>query len=250
MSTADANSVERYPRGDDPLPDQLTEHWDRFFAHEASRPAGQDVYEAIFSDPLLFPLQRRRELARMMQLARTAQPRVVYEIGSDKGGGLYHWCKCLPTVRRVVACEVRGLPYARQFEEAFPHLDFLWLPRSSYDHATLDQLRAWLGNDGLNCVFIDGDKSYFDRDFYCCQPLMSKPSIAFFHDLQDEAPGGAFRHVVKDTGYHWLEVIDRTESHHALSRQEKGFEASDVHEQWLRHWAGRSAGVGVLYVPG
>ena len=87
------------------FPAGMLDHIERFFSVDGDRPAGLDVYPDVFKTPCFFPLQRMRETEKMIAVARSAEPQVIYEIGTDKGGGLYHWCKCFPLVRRVIACE-------------------------------------------------------------------------------------------------------------------------------------------------
>ena len=53
----------------------------------------------------------------MLAIANKYSPTTIYEIGADKGGGLYHWCMSCPTVKHVIACEIRGLPYKELFEK-------------------------------------------------------------------------------------------------------------------------------------
>jgi predicted O-methyltransferase YrrM len=235
------------PTGDAPLPAGLCDCCEEFFQTENQRAIGRDVYEDIFASSLLFPLQRQREMAFMMQKARSFSPKVVFEIGADKAGGLYHWCKSLPTVQRVIACEIRGTPYSSLFERAFPHLDFLWLPESSYDLATVQKVAHWLGDDTIDCLFIDGDKSAFDRDFHVYVPMMNASGVVFMHDIRDRAPRRGYDAVIK-LGYIHEEHIDISDSEAAVSREQQGVPCSSPHEQWLRHWQGRSAGVGVIYL--
>ena len=228
------------------LPANLVEQFETFFEKEDTRKPGQNVYEEIFDSAILFPLQRKREMAFMMQCARAIAPRVVYEIGSDKAGGLYHWCKCLPSVDRVIACEIRGLPYADVFEKAFPHIDFLWIPDSSYDSTIVSEVSKWLKNDQIDCIFIDGDKHNFDTDFFAYFPLLNPNGLAFFHDIQDESTRRGYDKVV-NCGFNHEEHIDLSESHEAVKREKEGVVCSNPHEQWLRYWGGRSAGVGLVY---
>ncbi len=236
---------------DGPFPPGMVAEIERFLTTEAQRPAGQDLYPEVFGTATFFPLQRQAELVRMMQLARSLNPRVVMEIGADKGGGLYHWCKCLPSVERVIACEIRGTPYADAFSKAFPHLDFLWLPQSSYATETVQRVRKWLGgdpydgSDTIDCLFIDGDKSYFDLDFYTYRPLLSRKALVFFHDILDPEPYKGFEKARRV--YEWMQIIDRRDAVAALEREGKGLSIANAHEGWLRHWKGASCGVGVLF---
>ena len=178
----------QYPMGSDPLPENLNQFWEEFFKSEDTRKPGEDIYHDVFDSPSLFPLQRRKETVRMMRTARKVAPTVVYEIGADKGGGLYHWCKCFPTLKRVIACEVRGTPYCDLFEKAFPHIDFLLIPASSYADSSVSAVAGWLGRDRINCLFIDGDKSGFLKDFDVYRPYVTSPGIIFMHDFRDEGP--------------------------------------------------------------
>ena len=182
----------------------------------------------------------------MMQLARSINPKVVYEIGADKGGGLYHWCKCLTSVKRVIACEIRGTPYRSLFEKHFPHLDFLWLEGSSYEPASVARVKKWLGADKLDCLFIDGDKGQFVLDFELHQPFLSQGAIVFTHDVQYPAPFEAFKQIAPK-GKRSEKVVDISESKEACARAEQGLPAASSHEEWLRIWQGQSAGFGVVY---
>jgi hypothetical protein len=250
---------------DEPLPSNLVEMWQKFFddpepLHQHHGQAGQSVmicHELFCTD--LFPLQRKRELMTMLLLAESVKPKVIMDIGSDKGAGLHHWCR-LPTVEKVVACEIRGLPYAKLFEQHFPKIEFLWLPMSSYDCQTgedsaKDRVRKFLGSHPLSLrtkrdidvLFIDGDKSMFLTDFNLYQPLMSRTGIVFMHDITDPAPGEAYRKVqaggAAGRDYKTFDIIDTTESIEMLFREPR-----NGHEAWLKHWAGRSCGVGCIFM--
>lgn len=240
---------------DDPLPVGLTEAWKDFFDSERHRleESGRDSYPVVFAHNLLFPLQRMRETEMMMRLARAYQPTTVMEIGADKGGGIYHWCKCLPSVKNVIACEIRGTPYAKEFERAFPHIKFLWLPVSSMDYAdAIRPVQRFLSSDGatvgrgyapLDCLFIDGDKSHFQTDFHSYHHLMNRDKgIVFLHDVSDPAPGEAWEAILK-AGFNrgWV-IKDTSEVEPALAK----FLPSNAYEGWLRNWKGASCTVGFV----
>lgn len=237
----------RYPMGADPLPADLNEYFAKFFSSENTREPGEDIYPEIFDSPVLFPLQRREELRKMMQIARKYSPKIVYEIGADKGGSLYHWCKCLSTVRRVICCEIRGTPYRYLFEQAFSHIDFLWIPESSYADVEVERVKRWLDGDKIDVLFIDGDKSYFHVDFDCYHLMMNLSSVVFMHDIQDESTGNSYQEVIS-RGYRHTEIVDKSDTEDALERQRQNVPPASVHEEWLRYWYGRSAGVGVVYL--
>lgn len=55
---------------DDKFPDGMLESIANVIATDHS-PTGLDLYDAVFDSPLMFPLQRRAEMAAMMRLARS-----------------------------------------------------------------------------------------------------------------------------------------------------------------------------------
>jgi len=232
---------------DAPLPSGLNEAWAELFLSENLRDVGLGSYDRIFADGTLFPLQRRREMEKMMSIAESYSPRVVYEIGTDKGGGLYHWCKSLATVEQVIACEIRGTPFRELFEEAFPRIDFLWLPESSYDEDAIRKVTDWVRSP-IDVLFIDGDKNNFDRDFFAYQALLADPGVVFFHDIQDESTNHGYQTVLRSVSHGHEEIIDVTESVKSAKRALGGVPVSTSYEAWLRHWCGESCGVGVLRI--
>lgn len=262
---------------DAPFPPGMLDDIERFFKIvHPNLERGRLLYPEVFATDLFFPLQRQRELRRMMEIAETVGqtqcpgcenwdpyefsvkdrcptcggsgkvggPKVVMEIGADKGGSLYHWCM-LPTVERVIACEVRGTPYWHFFERAFPQLGFRWLERSSRDPRSLTEVKHWLGDDRIDCLFIDGEKPRMYDDFVAYLPYMNRPSVVFVHDINDSYGRVAVERTRQD-GYVVEEVIDVGETEVALERQRHGHEPCSPHEAWLRHWKGKSCGVGVV----
>lgn len=225
---------------DAPFPDGMMEDIEKFFALECTRSPGLDVYPSVFETALFFPLQRQAELAEMMREARKVSPRVVMEIGTDKGGGLYHWCKCLPTVRYVIACEIRGCPYKHLFEKNFPAIKFTWLERASLPPPKCPY--------PIDCLFIDGDKAGFALDFAAYRSLMSERGVVFLHDIQDRSPMRDTFLACKAAGYKTKEIIDTSDYKRVLGYPVKGREMTP-HEAWLRYWRGTSCGVGCVYMP-
>jgi len=228
-------------------PEHFLEDWQAFFATESERPAGLDSYDDIFRSPCAFPLQRRRELERMIRIARKVEPRVVVDIGTDKCGGLYHWCKCFSTVERVVSIELRGCPCSALFEQHFPTVDFLWIADSSYSDQTVRRVVQFLADQAVDVLFIDGDKGATMHDFATYSPIVRKGGVVFIHDINEPGhPRETFDELAKT--YSTERIVDTTESEEAMERQERYVPIDTAYETWLRYWCGRSAGVGVLYM--
>ncbi len=237
---------------DDKFPPGMIEEIERFLADDRE-PPGLDLYPKVFETQLFFPLQRQAEMRRMIQLARTVKPKIVMEIGADKGGSLYHWCKCLPTVHTVIACEIRGTPYESIFEKVFPQIKFTWFPGSSRDKTLLKYLHNPILKQQvfIDVLFIDGDKGAFLEDFDAYLPLMNPTGVVFMHDINEG--GSAMRRAfetIKGRGYRTEDIIDVSDSDAAVARERAGTPPASPHEAWLRHWHGRSCGVGVIWMKG
>lgn len=246
MSTTKPTNSQGDVLDDGPFPPEMLNCIEEFFLTDKSRTPGMDVYQDVFDTRLFFPLQRQCETAEMIRIARSISPKVVMEIGADKGGSLYHWIKCLPTVNRVIASEVRGTPYASLFEKEFPTVQFHWT-LSSYRPQNVSAIKDWLGNDTIDVLFIDGNKTTFELDFYTYLPSMSQGGIVFMHDITDRCPKEAYINVI-NRGYAHRTIVDQTDTHLALERESLGLPPSSPHEEWLRHWKGKSCGVGVIYL--
>jgi hypothetical protein len=239
---------------DAPFPEQMMPDIERFFrdVHPKLKP-GQLLYPEVFETGYFFPLQRQRELRAMMLLASDVRPRTVMEIGADKGGGLYHWCM-LPTVENVIACEVRGTPYYRLFIDQFPKIKFHWMPCSSYGGPGRRSVEYFLQTKAsgptipIDCLFIDGDKLAFEKDFDLYWPLVRDGGLVFLHDIRDHGPREAWSNILAKLpgGTWWHEVIDIEDANEAIKRENAGIPPANAHESWLRHWKGKSAGFGVL----
>lgn len=234
---------------DAPFPDGFMEHVYAFLKEDHKRPDGKDIYPEVFSNPLMFPLQRQTELMKMIQMARTANPKTIMEIGSDKAGSLYHWCKCFPNVKNVIACEIRGTPYADAFEEAFIGINFLWIPGSSYNRINSGRVTHFLLDVGakIDVLFIDGDKGALEADFHTYLPMMSPKGIIFVHDITDTIPGTAYK-VLCSRGYQHHEIIDVSDTGRSIEMAEAGIPPTSPHDGWLRHWNGASCGVGCIFM--
>jgi predicted O-methyltransferase YrrM len=206
------------------------------FFKKGNKDINNFICEGIFNSTM-FPLQRKKEMSLMLGMADNLQPRVVMEIGCDKGGSLYHWCR-LPSVKRVIAIEFRGTPYHEEFEKEFPNIDFCFIHGSSYDERNVEIVKNFLGKDKIDAAFLDGDKLWFFEDYSFYRPMMKDGGFMFLHDINGEPPQEAFQKIsdIEDT----LRIIDTTE---ALSFSKN---PTNSWEEWLKYWGTTSCGVGVV----
>lgn len=236
---------------DTPFPAGMLANIEKILAEDNLYPCSCDYYPHVFNSDLFFPLQRINELQEMIHLVRLEEPVTVMEIGADKGGSLYHWIKCILSVRHIIACEVRGLPYASLFEKTFPHINFVWLEGSSYSPDVYNRLAEEILQP-INVLFIDGDKSKFDVDFNTYLPFMSLNGVIFLHDINDSPTSNSRQTFerARRKGYRTHYILDTSEVEPALSRERLGIPPASPYEAWLRYWQGRSCGVGVVYLDG
>jgi hypothetical protein len=233
---------------DAPFPDGMVEAIEGILATDAVYKDGQDLYPHIFENAFFMPLQRKNEMQQMMRIARSVPHSTVMEVGADKGGGVYHWVKALQP-ERMIGVEIRGTPYAHVFDRTFPLVNFCWLAGSSYDPAVGRQIRDWLRGHLIDILFLDGDKAAYYRDFEMYVPMMTRGGYVFMHDIQDDAPGEAFRMAsVHPQVAHAWEIIDTNESEMIKRMDARGMVAIGPYDDWLRYWAGRSCGVGVMQI--
>lgn len=213
------------------------------FFNGEPRKRGLDIYEDVFSS-LLFPLQRKKELIKMIQLVRGLKPTIVGEIGCDKAGSLYHWCSSFPTVKKVIAIEFRGIPYRVFFEKTFPNIEFCWIHGSSYDPRSIQAVRNFIDGETIDSMFLDGDKSAFLQDFKAYSPMIRKGGVVLMHDINGEPPEHALNEVSRT--YITSTIIDVSEVDEAdflnITRPITAW------EDWLRFWGKRSCGVGVVHL--
>lgn len=233
---------------DAPLPQNLTAEWQKFLADDESM-FGLDCYDKVFDHGLLFPLQRRKETAKMIRLARSIQPQIVVEIGADKGASFYHWIRGLPTVKEAWAIEIRGVPYIDAFQEMFLGVKVRGIAESSYDRLVFNEFKDQVGGP-IDCLFLDGDKGQFLTDFDLYYPLVRKGGLIFMHDIYPCGPNDptvAAWKVIKKGGYKTSEIIDFSEVDEEVEREKASEPPKTSHAGWVRHWKRSSCGVGVVH---
>lgn len=217
---------------DAPLPTNLVPCWEEFLAEPRT-------LDDLFAHPILFPLQRRREMEAMHRVARELNPQVVMEIGADKGGSVWAWLYALPSIKAMIACEIRGTPYSELMAKAFPHIEFLWLPESSYAQPTHNKVVQWLGNRYIDVLFIDGDKSYFDKDYDLYYPHTN--GLVFMHDVCDRPMRDAFYKCSRGKESYVLKDISEWEQ-----LKMKLPERTTAYQEWMKIWKDRSCTVGII----
>jgi predicted O-methyltransferase YrrM len=147
------------------------------------------------SEPGIEPNQKEEEILWLLDRLADAPPRVVLEIGTDRGGTLFLWTRVAADDALLVTLDLRKMvgrlgrlsPFAlvrtrfargRQRVELLDDVD-------SQDPVTADRVRRLLGGRPVDFLFIDGDHRYegVRRDFELYEPLVGPGGIVAFHDV-------------------------------------------------------------------
>ncbi len=133
------------------------------------------------------PLQRRRELVRLLELVQSKAPARICEIGTASGGTLCALARAARPDATLVTLDLSLTPERRA---AFPRFArdsqrIICLEGNSHNPAVRDQVRSLLSGALLDVLFIDGDHSYegVRHDFAMYGPLVREDGLVVFHDI-------------------------------------------------------------------
>lgn len=225
------------------LPASLVADWRAFL----SQPRTLDD---LFKHGCLFPLQRRRELEKMVGMAASLKPEVGLIVGSDKAGDVWSFLNGCPTLKTLIAIEIRGVPWTDEFRKAFPRVEFLTFADSSYAPETVRAIQDFLGDSQIDFAFLDGHKGHFVDDFDAYLPMVKKSGLIFLHDIVECHGGDPTVRAwakIKGRGYATEEIIDFSEGVEEMKRPPAP--PATAHAGWLRIFHNRSCGVGCVTVP-
>lgn len=140
-------------------------------------------------------VQKVPELERLVALVRERRPRTVVEIGTDKGGTLFAWCRLAHPEALLISVDLpKGLfggGYSwrdgRRFRKFFtqPEQRLHALRRDSHDPKTVRRVERLLDGEPVEFLMIDGDHTYegVKRDWELYEPLVAPGGLIAFHDI-------------------------------------------------------------------
>lgn len=141
------------------------------------------------------PGQRPDEQTEFFELVKKRAPRRALEIGTCHGGTLFHLMAVGPPDLHAISVDLPGGVFGGGYKEtreafylrAFPSVgQRLDLIRArSQDPATVQRVRALVGPEGFDLLFIDGDHRYGPArsDFELYAPIVRKHGLIAFHDI-------------------------------------------------------------------
>lgn len=119
--------------------------------------------------------QDGKEMFQMLHYVANLEPRVIVEIGCDRGGFLETLGKAFPNAL-VIGIE------SVERDELYP---YRVIYGDSHDTATVHRLIAAIRPRDIDFLFIDGDHHYeaVKKDFELYSPLVRSGGIIGFHDI-------------------------------------------------------------------
>lgn len=131
--------------------------------------------------------QKSCEIVGLLTEVRVLRPRLLCEIGSDRGGTLALLSQVAADDALIISIDPihqnrKTVPY-----ESLVRSDqrLIRIGGDSHSHLVLQQLQAALAGRPLDFLFIDGDHSYegVKQDFATYAPLVRKEGLIAFHDI-------------------------------------------------------------------
>ena len=183
------------------------------------------------------PGQVKDEIAKLLEIVAGLRPKVVLEIGTEKGGTLFLFTRIADLEAKIISIDLPGGPFGggyprwkiplyKSFSKEGQRIYLL--RRDSHNPRTLEEVKRISSGYKVDFLFIDGDHTYegIKRDFEMYSPLIRKGGIIAFHDICQHPPKtgcevNRFWNEIKHE-YRYVEIV----------------------KDWNQKWAG----IGVLYV--
>ncbi len=153
------------------------------------------AYVFARSEPAIAPNQKEPEIVWLLERLASAPPRVVLEIGTDRGGTLFLWTRVAAPDALIVSIDIQKMvgrlgrfsPFAlvrSSFARERQRIELVDAA-DSQDERTLARVRRILGAQPVDYLFIDGNHALdaVRRDFELYSSLVRPGGIVAFHDV-------------------------------------------------------------------
>ena len=162
-------------------------------------------------------LQKRSEILSLATLVNKLAPKLILEIGTERGGTLFIWSAIAST--KVVSCDLQYMQTQQRLFKRFPPLkskcEVKLLSGDSHSDSFEKVVREELDGELVDFLFIDGDhsESGVRLDFEKYKKFVRKGGLVAFHDIVEDQPLASnqvqiFWNQVK-SDYEFVEFIDQ-----------------------------------------
>jgi len=153
----------------------------------------------VRSEPDIAPNQKEPEILWLLEILAADPPKVVLEVGTDRGGTLFLWSRVAADDAVLISVDIQKMvgrlgslsPFAlvrnsfRRGTQRIALVDDV----NSQSPETLARVRAMLSGRLVDFLFLDGDHRYeaVRRDFELYASLVRPGGLVAFHDVSQTA---------------------------------------------------------------
>jgi cephalosporin hydroxylase len=146
---------------------------------------GMGLYHTIWA------VQVESEIDELFDIVKKANPSVICEVGTDRGGTLYHWSKVVDPDGLIISIDLPRT-YRKSLNRFFRSTffekkDIHFVRENSQSLECQERVRRILDGRPIDFLFIDADHSYegVKKDFELYAPFVRASGMIAFHDILD-----------------------------------------------------------------
>lgn len=136
------------------------------------------------------PQQNEGEIKALLEEVGARKPKTIVEVGTGRGGTLYLYCRYLTSATRILTIDLPSSDRSQWNNERLwrgfsDRAELAFLQGDSHGTAIREQVRALVGPEGADFIFIDGDHSYegVKSDVLGFLPFLAKDGVLAMHDV-------------------------------------------------------------------
>ena len=195
------------------------------------------LIDFVLGDHFFRAEQVADELTALGEILATLRPKCALEIGTARGGTLLFLTRLASPRATIISVDLPGGRFGggysstrawfyKRFARSGQRLQLL--QGGSHTSDMMDRVKAVLGGQALDYLFIDGDHTYegVKQDFELYAPLVREGGIIVLHDIAEHPPATGC-----DVSRFWDQIKPRYRHMEIIKDRQQGW-----------------AGIGVLWV--
>jgi len=159
------------------------------------------------------PVQIESEISELFNIVKNLNPKIICEVGTDRGGTLYLWSKAIQPDGLIISIDLPR-SYRKSLNRFFCSSFFEtrrihFLRENSQSVECQMNVQKILNGRKIDFLFIDADHSYegVKKDFTLYSNFVRKPGLIAFHDILDECGVDKFWSEVSPH-YRHMEIVE------------------------------------------